>query len=176
MLLAATIVVVFVQSAFNGLRYLLGAQVDLLPSLLVYAALTQGLPAVTLVAVSGGLWFDSLSSNPLGISVLPLFLISLVIYRCRGLVLRSEVFAQVALGLAASAATPVLTLLLLINVDRQPLLGWFSLWQWCVVTVAGGVMTPAWFKFFDWINRALNYRPWGETTFRSDREIKRGRQ
>ena len=50
----------------------LGAQIDLLPALMVYAALNAGLPTVALLAVFGGLWFDTLSANPLGISILPL--------------------------------------------------------------------------------------------------------
>jgi len=36
-------------------------------------------------------------------------------------------------------------------------------------------MTPVWFAFFDWIGQALNYRPLGESSFRPDRQIKRGR-
>jgi hypothetical protein len=37
-------------------------------------------------------------------------------------------------------------------------------------------MTPVWFRLFAWIGETLNYRAWGETSFRADREIKRGRQ
>ena len=70
---------------------------------------------------------------------------------------------------------PVLTLLLLLNADIQPLVGWFSLWQWLVVSLVGAVVTPLWFGIFDRLTRALSYRPFGETSFRPDRQIKRGR-
>jgi len=166
---------VFLEATVNGLRHLLGVQVDLLPGLMVYASLTCGLPTVGLLAVCGGLWFDSLSSNPLGISVLPLFLIGFVIQRYRGLILREQTFAQLVLGLAASAGAPVLTLLLLLNAEIQPLIGWFSLWQWLVLGLAGAVVTPLWFRFFDGLTHALSYRPAEETSFRPDRQIKRGR-
>ena len=43
----------------------------------------------------GGLWFDSLSANPLGVSVLPLFLVGLAIHLNRELILRDQAFAQV---------------------------------------------------------------------------------
>ena len=175
LILTAAFLTVFLEATINGFRHLLGAQVDLLPGLMVYASLSSGFVTVGLLAVCGGLWFDSLSSNPLGISVLPLLLIGSVIQRYRGLILREQIFAQWVLGLAASATVPVLTLLLLLNADIQPLVGWFSLWQWLVVSLVGAVVTPLWFGIFDRLTRALSYRPFGETSFRPDRQIKRGR-
>ena len=174
-ILAAAFVAVFLEATFNGLRHLLGVQVDLLPSLVVYASLSSGVTTLALLAVCGGLWVDSVSANPLGISVLPLFVVGLLINHFRGLILREQRFAQVVLGLGAGASMPVFTLLLLINTGSQPLIGWFSLWQWLVMSLAGAVLTPLWFRFFDWIVGALSYREAGETSFRSDREIKRGR-
>jgi cell shape-determining protein MreD len=168
--------VVWLQATFNELRHVLGAQIDLLPSLIVYVALSNGIVSLTLVSVCAGLWFDSLSANPLGASLLPLFLIGLLIQRNRDFILRDQTYAQIVIGLAASAAVPLLTVLLLLNLDERPLVGWFSIWQWLVVSVAGALMTPVWFRLFDWTGRALNYRPLGETSFRPDREIKRGRQ
>jgi len=175
LVLTAAFVAVFLEGTVNSLRNLLGVQVDLLPSLVVYASLSTGLVTVGLVAVCGGLWFDSLSANPLGISVLPLFLIGFVIQRYRGLILREQTFAQLVLGLAAGAGAPVLTLLLLLNAEMQPLIAWFSLWQWLVVSLTGAVVTPLWFRLFDRLTEALCYRPAGDTSFRSDRQIKRGR-
>jgi cell shape-determining protein MreD len=175
-ILLVAFLVVFFQGSFDGLRVLLGAQVDLLPSLMVYTSLSSGLPTLTLLAVVGGLFFDSMSANPLGISILPLFLIGFLIQRYRGLILREQLYAQFVLGFAASAAAPLMSVLLLLNTDSKPLLSWFSLWQWLVMTLVGGAVTPLWFGVFDRINRALNYRRLDETTFRPDREIKRGRQ
>ncbi len=41
-------------------------------------------------AVAGGLWFDSLSANPLGVSVLPLFAVGLCVHLAREFVLRDQ--------------------------------------------------------------------------------------
>ena len=169
MILLAAFVVVFAESTFDIVRRVLGAQVDLLPSLVVYASLSGGVVTLSLLALWGGLWFDSMSANPLGISVLPLFLIGFVIQRYRGLILRDETFAHLILGLMASAAMPLLTLLLLLNTEKQPLIGWFSLWQWVVMSVAGAVATPLWFRFFDRLHRTFSYRSVDATAFRSDR-------
>ena len=130
---------------------------------------------ITGLAVCGGLWFDALSANPLGITIFPLFLIGLLIYDRRGLILRDQTYAQFVLGLGASALAPLLTVLLLLSARQEPLLGWGSLWQWLVMSVAGAVLTPLTFKLFDGLDHALNYQPVNETSFRADREIRRGR-
>jgi hypothetical protein len=44
------------------------------------------------------------------------------------------------------------------------------------MAMVGGAITPLWFAVFDRIHAALVYRPVGDTSFRTDREIKRGRQ
>lgn len=175
MILIAAFLVVFYEAVFPGFRRILGAQVDLLPALMVYAALNTGLGVVVLLACVGGLLFDSLSTNRLGVSVIPLFAVGFVILVRRELILRDEPFAQFVLGLIASAVAPVLTVLILLTLGRSPMLGWGSLWQWIVMTVGGGVATPIFFALFSWINRLFGYKPVIETSFRPDREIRRGR-
>jgi rod shape-determining protein MreD len=175
LILAAAYLAVFCQAAFQGLRHLVGAQPDLLPALMVYASLSAGLPAVALLAVFGGLGFDSLSANPLGVSVLPLFAIDLPLYIKRELILRDEPFAQFVLGLAASAAAPFLTLVVLLTAGHKPLLGWGSIWQWLVMSIGGAAATPAWFALFAWLHRALVHSAATQSSFRPDREIRRGR-
>jgi rod shape-determining protein MreD len=166
---------VFLQTSVNGLRWLVGAQVDLLPGLMVYAALTCGPGMVTVVALLGGLWFDSLSANPPGISVLPLLAVGVVIHANRAVILRNQAFAQAVLGLTASGAAPVLAVLLLLTAGQSPLIGWASLWQLGVLALGGAVLTPALFKLLDWVNHSLTYPLAPPPAFRTDREIKRGR-
>ncbi len=175
LILAAAFLVVFGEAAFPVLRHFLGAQVDLLPVLMVYAALNTEMVTVSLLAVLGGLWFDALSANPLGISILPLFAVGFLICFRRDLILRELSFARLVLGTAASAVVPVLSLLLLLTAGKQPLLGWGSLWQWIVMTAGGAAATPLVFALFGWCHRAFGYQPRAETSFRPDREIRRGR-
>jgi rod shape-determining protein MreD len=176
LLLATAFLAVFLQAAFAGVREIIGAQVNLLPALIVCAALHGGLRAVTLLAVCGGLWFDSLSANTLGVSVLPLFAIGFVIYQKRELILRDLVFAQFVLGLAASFAAPLLTLLLMFSMGETPLVGWGTIWQFIVMGLLGGALTPVSFRFFESVRRAFFYAPLTQTSFRSDRQIRRGRR
>lgn len=175
LVLLTAFVAVFVEVSASPVRQALGAQVDLLPGLMVYASLSCGLPTVTALAVLGGLWFDSLSSNPLGVSMLPLLVVGLTMHKFRRLIMRSQPLAQAVMGMAASAVAPLLQLVILLNTDRQPGLGLITLWQWLVMVALGGLLTPLWFKIFDWLSGTLSPRRLDQTTFRTDREIKRGR-
>lgn len=166
---------VFCEAAMPGFRRVLGAQVELLPALTVYAALTTSLNVVVLLSVCGGLLFDSLSANPLGVSILPLFVVGFLIAWRRDLILRDEPFAQFVLGFAASAVAPVLTMLLLLTTGITPMLGWGLLWHWLVMSIGGGFATPVLFAFFGWVNTVFGYQPAVESSFRPDREIRRGR-
>src|SRR6059058_105772 len=98
LILLAALLAVFWETAFGGLRHWIGAQVDLLPALMVYASLYGTFGTVATLALAGGLWFDSLSANPLGVSVLPLFACGLFIYGNRELILREQALAQIVLG------------------------------------------------------------------------------
>ena len=175
LVLGAAFLAVFGEAAFGSVRHLLGVQVDLLPPLMVYASLCTGLTTVTLLAFCGGLLFDSLSANPLGVTVLPLFAVGFIIHLKRELILRDETFARLVVGLSASAVMPVLTLLLLLTMGRAPRLGWGTLWQLVVLSVGGAFATPICFELFGWLQRALVHRGDFASSFRPDREIRRGK-
>jgi rod shape-determining protein MreD len=176
LVLATAFLAVFGEAVLSGPRNLLGAQVDLLPALVIYAALNTNIVVLSLLAVFGGLWFDSLSANPLGLSILPLFVVGFPVFLQRELILRELPFAQLILGGIASAVAPLVSVLLLLTAGKVPLLGWGSLWQWAVMTVGGAVATPFFFALFEWCDKALGYQPRTETSFRPDREILRGRK
>jgi rod shape-determining protein MreD len=173
--LVGAFLAVFCEAWFNGVRHLLGAQIDLLPALMVYAGLRTDLITVTLTAFLGGLLFDSLSANPMGVTVLPLFAIGLAIFVNREFILRDQPFAQMVLGLAASAAAQAMSLLVLLTTGHKPMLGWGTLWQWVVVSVGGAIATPICFELFARLHRALVYSGDIQSSFRPDREIRRGR-
>lgn len=171
--------VVFAQCEFDGLRSLIGAQFDLLPSILVYAGLSGGLWTVLAVSFGAGLALDSLSQNPWGVSVFPLFLVGWLVHSHQDLILRTERYAQFLLGLGASALAPLITLSIIIFVmgDRveRPVIGWGSVWHWAVSALSGGVATPLIFLLGDLARRTFLYQPAPENRYSGDREIKRWR-
>ncbi len=176
LILIAAFITVFAESVITAPRHLLGAKIDLLPVLMVYAALNSNIVTLSILAIAGGLWFDSLSANPMGASILPLMVVGFPVYLRRDLILRDQRFAQMVLGSTACAVVPVLTLLILLNGGRQPLVGWGFLWQWIVMTAGGAVATPLIFSFFVWWSHLFGTPPRKGTSFRPDREILRGRR
>jgi rod shape-determining protein MreD len=175
-ILVLAFVAVFVEASFGTFRRFLGVQVDLLPGLMIYAALSSGTLTITGLAVLGGLWFDSLSANRLGASIVPLFLIGFVVQQFKHLILREQTYAQLVLGFAASGFAPLLTLVILFSCGMEPIVGLGFLWQWFVMTVLGGLIVPLYFRLFDKVYRTLGYERVNESSsFRQDREIARGR-
>ena len=160
---------VFVEAAFTWPRRLLGAQVDLLPALMVFTALRLEIGSIMTLAFVGGLSLDALSLNPLGVSPLPLCLTGMVLHLKREQILRDEVFAQVLLGSAASAAVPLITLAMVLTTGETPFLGLGFLWDLVILTVGGGVATPLIFKLMNGLEHALMYRPVSHPSFRPDR-------
>jgi cell shape-determining protein MreD len=130
---------------------------------------------LALLAAVGGIWTDALSGNPLGVSVLPLFWVGLGLHWRRDLILRELPYAQCVLGGMATAAVPPLTLVVLLTLGEQPLVGWGTLWQILVVTIGGAALTPLCFSAIESLMYAFAYQPTAATPFPTDREIKRGR-
>lgn len=175
LLFVIVVLVVYCQAAFDGLRQLLAVQPDLLPSLVVYAALAGRMSSVLMVAAGGGLLFDSLSANPLAVSVLPLSLVGLTMHHVREKILRDQWFAQFVLGGIAGGVVPLISILLLLTFGYNPVVGWGTLWQVIFMSVVTAIVTPGWFALFSWLKRTLDYGHMPETAFRQDREIRRGR-
>ena len=174
-LVIPTLLAVFLGAAVNTPRQWLGGQVNLLAPLIVYAALEADVAAVALVAGLGGVTMDSLSANPLGASVLPLFWIGLALVWRREVLLRELSYAQFVLGTVAGVLAPAMTCLLLFAVGEHPLVGGSSVLQWILLAPGSGILTPPCFWLLTWLNRRLTYQPVFTPAFRSDREMKRGR-
>jgi len=175
-ILGTAFVAVFLETAGTGVRRFTGAQIDLLPALLVYAAFTAGVGVITATALVGGLCFDALSANPLGITVVPLLATGLILQANQRLVLRNLFVTRCVMGLFAGALVPLLSVLCLWLAGAEPLLGWASLWHWVVLAVSSAMLTPPLCGLLERFQHAFSHPPLlSGPSFRPDREIKRGR-
>lgn len=195
-LMVSPLLLAFAQCRWDGVRGVVGAQPDLMPALVVYAALSSGLGVTVATAVVAGMAADTVSSGPFGLSVLPLAAVGVILHLRRDLLLRESVWAQALLGGAGSLAATALSVTLLFVLwplvshpspgvaylpERQPgltglpTLGVRAVWQVLVVTLAGTLATPVIFRLFRWIDSAFQYRRIPDTAYRANREIKRGR-
>ncbi|MHB1306716.1 MAG: hypothetical protein ACYDC1_25435 [Limisphaerales bacterium] len=175
LLLGLAVLGVFVEATFELPRRWLGSQIDILTPLMVCCAIMAGVWEVALFAVVGGLLLDSLSANPLGLSVLPLFWTGLVLERLKDLLLRDLAYAQAVLGGLAAGVVMLLKLGLLLTLGETPLVGWSTGWHLLVNCAGGVVLTPLLFRMVTVLCGLLAYQPSTTMSFRSDREIKRGR-
>jgi cell shape-determining protein MreD len=202
--MVAAYAMVFFQITFDGLTRLVGVQIDLLPGLMVYCGLVASVPVICLAALWSGLCFDALSQNLLGTSVLPLLITGMAIRAFRELVLKDQALTQMMIGSAASLAVPALSFLLAsalqTNTNNAPRLpfgveapppmielshysfnnalsigGLASLVQWVVLACFGALMAPLIFRVFDRLNKTFSYPAATQSSFRADREIRRGR-
>ncbi len=168
--------VAFAEGRVTTLRDLTGAQVDLLPGLMVYAAMAYRMEVVLGCAFLFGLLYDSLSANVLGTSFIALSVIGLAASRFRELLLSDQFITHWILGVIGSALAPVLSLVVLNLEGMPPLLGLSSLWQWAIMIAGGGLMTPVWFKLFNQLDDASRFKEMPESAFRTDRQIARGKR
>lgn len=175
LLLGIAFLGIFAESVLDFPRIWLGAQLNVLPPLIVCAAFGDSLPRLALVATFGGLASDALSGNPFGASVLPLYGVGFVLFQWRDLILRQIPYAQFVLGGLASVAVFALTLMVLLTVGERPLLGWATAWQAAVVGLAGAAFTPLCFALIEVLHAALAYKSVPVSPYTPDREIKRGR-
>jgi cell shape-determining protein MreD len=166
---------VFAQSQFGPVRSLLGVPIALVPALMTYVALTHSLVVTSVFALVAGAWLDALSATRLGITILPLLAFGVVLHLRRHLLLRDQRYAQFWLGLTGGAGVNLGVFTLLSLGDREPISGWVTVWQWILLGLLNGACCPAVFALFDAVHRTFDYQPVTETSFRSDREIKRGR-
>ena len=167
--------VIFAQARVDAVRDLAGVQPDLLPGMMVYAAMAFPLETVMICATVFGLLFDSFSMNALGTSVVSLAAVGFLASRYRDLLLSEHFTTHWVLGLLASALAPVISYVVLRLQDARPLVGWGSAWHWGIMTAGGGAVTPLWFKVFNRLDDALRYKEIPESTFRPDRQIARGK-
>ena len=170
---------VFAQSQVSWFRDLTGVQLEVGPSIMVYAGLVGNVWCLAGLSVLMGLGLDSLSMNPLGVSVLPLFVVGWLVNANRELLLRNESYAQLVLGIAATALASLMTLSMLVFVLGHkldsPQVNWITLWQWSLSSVVGGLISPILFYCGEAAKKIFMYESAPENRFRGDREIKRWR-
>ncbi len=166
----------FAEARISVLRDLTGAQVDLLPGLMIYAAMAYRFEIVLGCAALFGLFYDSLSANVLGSSFVALAVVGLGALRFRELLLSDQFITHWILGLIGTAIAPVIALVVMNLCGVQPLVGLGSLWQWLIMIAGGGLVTPVWFRFFNRLDDASRFKEMPESAFRADRQIARGRR
>lgn len=174
-LVLAAWLAVWVQATFDTPRNLLGVRLDALSGLMVCAAIRHGILGAALTGFAGGVLLDILSANRLGASAAPLLMVGGMIHANRRLLTCGRAWPQFLLGFFAGMIVSALQWVLLIALRQQPLTGPGTAWQLMATGLMGGAATPMWFLLAGRFQKAVQYPSLNETSFRTDREIVRGR-
>lgn len=112
-LFTAVVMAMALQCALAGVLHPAGAKLDLMPAMVVFAALFASWNRALFVAAVCGLLFDALSFQALGLSVPPLTVAAAVINHFQRVLYRDNIVLQLALAGATSLAVSLWTWLLL---------------------------------------------------------------
>ena len=158
-ILLTALIAIFLQAACELPRNLFGAQIDPLPALMLATALRAPVSSITALAILGPLWQSPLSSDPLGINILPLFALGLLVHFGHNRLAHHASGPRFALGAIAGAGLPVLTLTLLLFAGHQPMFGWYSLWQWVVGVLGSGLLALLFIPLLEWLDFTVEEQP-----------------
>ena len=158
-LLVIALLALYLANTLDWHQHITGTRIDPLPALMVCAALRAPVHALMLLAVFGSLWQTSLSADPPGISMIPLFAVSVAVSLNQRAIHTRLWGARFAAAATAGAFVPLFTLGLLMLLGREPLLGWFSIWQLGLMSFSSGLLALIFFPLLEWLDRAVEDQP-----------------
>ncbi|MGC8886614.1 MAG: hypothetical protein ACP5MG_05595 [Verrucomicrobiia bacterium] len=159
-----------------SIRGWLGLNVDLLPAIIACSGLLSPIETVLSVSLIVGLMFDSISATPLGVTAISLAIPGLLIHLGQNLFIKNNWQTQFLSGLFAGAFQPLISLFLLLTMGHKPIFSIDSILFISISAVICGFFSPVVFRLLNWMDRTFNYTQVGTSSFRPDREIKRGRE
>ena len=151
----------------------LGTRLDWIPALLLYVAFRGSCAQALVLAACAGLFRDSLSANPLGVSLIAYALATLTAYRLRELLMRDLPLVQALVAGIAVGLFQVASILVLWIFGYAPLVGWETLAHLVVLFGCNAVMAPLFFVMFDWLESELTYKEQPYSELRPEVEIRR---
>ena len=175
-LLLGVYFLIFLQSHWQMPRLWLGFQPDLTPALMVFVGLTMGAGYVSSIALMSGLWLDSLSANPFGMSILPLFLVGWIVFCFRKKIMAVEFMAQIYLGILGGLIVFLLQLTLLILLSFNPLIGWEMIFLAMLNAFFCGLAVPFFYLLHKWFKSLFSHSSHEPNKWRNNnRQIVRGK-
>ena len=157
--LLIALISIYVASAWNLPRHLLGAQLNPLPALMLVVALRSPISTIGMLSIFGSFAQSALSSNPLGLSLIPLYLFGFIVHMYSHSLSHHHSGSRLALGAAAGALIPIMSLGLLLLTNKEPLFGWFTLWQWAIGTLSSGLIALMFFPLIEWLDKSVEEQP-----------------
>lgn len=164
-LIAAAVLAMGFQCLIAGVFSVGGARLDLMPAVVLYAALTGSWQQTMGAAVVAALLLDTPSFASLGLSVPPFLVVGLAINHFQKVLYRDHAIVQCGFAAAISSASSLWTWLTL-QVSAAPLpmsLGVVA--KIMVISVLAAAVAPPLFWMLDLMRRWRRYDPVEAETF-----------
>jgi len=158
-ILATAQIGTYIATAWGLPQRLCGFQLDPLPVLIMVVALRCPISTIGILAIFGSFTQSALSSSPIGITILPLYSLGFIVHMNSQHLSFNSIGTRFALGVAAGASVPILSLGMLLLANQQPLVGWFSFWHWMAGAGVSGLLALAFFPFVEWLDRSVEEQP-----------------
>ena len=158
-ILLVALITTYAASAWSLPLQMLGTQLAPLPPLMLATALRTPITTIAILAIFASLTQSALSSDPLGLSLLPLYTLGFIVHINSHNLLHHHIGSRFALGAIAGAMIPLMSLALLLLTNKEPLIGWFSLWQWAASILSSGLMTLIFYPLIEWLDKSVEEQP-----------------
>lgn len=171
--LLAAYLLVCLQISLDSLGFWIHGYIQF-PVLAIIYSSTRKMPEISWIfCVITGLWIDSLSINPLGLSVLTLLGCNAISLRIRKALIGKTLLSDLSSGFLMGSLYPGLTVFLLILFGESPVIGWRFAISLVLSGVTIGFLTPYFKNLMDFILAQLEFKPVAGYRESEIREIKR---
>lgn len=159
-LIVAVYFALVIQTTLPPLGLMGGTKYFLIPSILAYASLSCSFNTLIVVVLVGGLLHDGLTQNPLGMSVIPLFICGLTLQGMRKYFFRGRFITHMMMGVALGFAVALMQYL----VESWHRSGGIRINSEILMRIYGTAMinlivAPFFFKIMDTLCRTIGEEP-----------------
>jgi rod shape-determining protein MreD len=173
-LIIASYLLVCLQVTFDGILLWMHGYIWFPCLVLTYAVIRQPAPVAWILCVITGFWIDSLSLNPLGLSILALGLATFGAGRAYRNFAGDRFLSIFAPGFIMGTSFPLAAVTFTAILNQNPLGGWRIAVSILLSGLVTGALSPVFQRVMDIILGSMRFKPVYHTEPREIREISRG--
>lgn len=173
-LILVTYLLVCFQISFEGIGFWMQGYIHF-PTLVIAYSVSTGRREIGFgLCFILGLWLDSLSMTPLGISILALLATRVVAEKVWRNWSGDPYLGLFAPGFAVGILYPLFAVLLMSVLGESPLTGWRFMISLVMSGLTMGLLSPIFFRVLNGLLNTLNFKPISAMRANELREIRRG--
>lgn len=172
-ILLAAYFLVCLQISFHSIGFWIHGYIQF-PALAIIYSSTRKLSEISWIyCVIVGLWVDSLSMNPLGLSILTLIACNALSMKTRKALIGKPWLSNFSSGFITGSLYPCLTVILLLLFGESPVTGWRFILSVALSGLVIGLLSHPFKNLMDFIIAQLEFKPAAHYRESEMREIER---